>query len=272
MVAQRERAGAHDEVVDADLRAFDVHQLLAYGQEARYVEIDGEIEVRNGTGGLGESLRDRAAHRGERDVFFFERRGRGQAGAAFLNWTWTAKALHVFRDDAALRTAALKRLERDSELAGHFSRERRGTLAGSGARRRGRRCHMLDRLRAIAARTFCLDGLGVLTGGFLDAVFLIGGAALRFIFLARAENSREEAADGNDLSFLRSELAESAVTLCFEIEIHFVRLDLGDGLPFLHCIARLLVPTDDLPLGHRVAHLGHDHFAHARPPRSEERR
>src|SRR5439155_25298366 len=48
----------------------------------------------------------------------------------------------------------------------------------------------------------------------------------------------------------------------FEIEIDFVGLDLQNGLALLHRLARFLVPADHLPLGHRVAHLGHDDVGH----------
>ena len=85
-----------------------------------------------------------------------------------------------------------------------------------------------------------------------------------FVFFSLAENAREEAADGNDLSFGCGQLTECALRFRFEIEIHFVRLDLRDRFPFLHRIAGLLVPTDDLSFSHRVAHLRHDHFRH--PP------
>ncbi len=121
-----------------------------------------------------------------------------------------------------------------------------------------------------------------------DAVFLVRGAALRlgllfrlllvllvfllggsrsgrgFVFLALRQNPRQHAADGDHLSLGRDVRAERAFVFRFEIEIHLVGLDLRKRLALLHGVARLFVPADDFPLGHRIAHLGHDDFSHWR--------
>jgi len=171
--------------------------------------------------------------------------------------------LDVRRDDSSARTAPLHLLEAHAHLGGHLARERRG-FPPSAFACRGHRDHVL---REIAPRSLLLDRFVILAGRVLDRVLLVRYPTLRrFVFLlfllAFAEDFREHAADRNHVAFFRGLLAERSVRLGFEIEIHFVRLDLRDRLPLLHAIARLFVPLDDLSLGHRVAHLRHDYFGH----------
>ena len=106
----------------------------------------------------------------------------------------------------------------------------------------------------------------------LDGVFFIGDAALLRLrvrlgsFFTCPENSGQSFANRHNLTFLRGNLADGAVLLGLEIEVDLVGLDLQDRLAFLDRLARPLVPADHLPLGHRVAHLGHDDFCHKKCP------
>jgi hypothetical protein len=127
----------------------------------------------------------------------------------------------------------------------------------------------------------------ILTGGVFDAFLLVGGAALRLcffrgllrrlrfrlrrgvflgvlldVFFTFRENPRQHTADRDHVPFFGGVCAEGAVGFGLEIEIHLVGLDLGDRLAFLHGVARLFVPLDDLSLGHRVARFGHDQLSH----------
>jgi hypothetical protein len=95
--------------------------------------------------------------------------------------------------------------------------------------------------------------------------------ARRYTF-SRAEDLRERLADRDHLPFLGAEIAEGPIRFRFEIEIHLVGLDLQHRLALRDLVARLFVPANDLPLGHRIADLRHDDLRHSRTSLSSRHR
>ena len=168
MVAQRERGGANDEVVDAGLDPCDLIDLLAKRQQVRDVVLRYQIEMRDRSCRLREAFGDRAPHRRQRNLFRFELLQRRQRRRfRFLRrGRRRFEVLDVVGDDASARPAALNLLDTDAELARHLAREWRGAATAVVASR-GRHVRSCRR-SPIDSRRFHVDRFGVVAGGMLD--------------------------------------------------------------------------------------------------------
>jgi hypothetical protein len=163
MVTQRERDAADDEIVETDLHAADLDQLLPHREQVRDVVIGGEIEMRDRSRRLGKPLRDRAAHRRKRNDFRLEHRSAGactERSRSVAGWPGGVppplcnrfRVLDVGSDDASARTAPLHAVETDAEVARHTPRQRRGTKSIRSFLRRFRSLGSLGRCDRDAVR------------------------------------------------------------------------------------------------------------------------
>ena len=159
---ERERAGLDQEVVHAELRgvaalavARGVGELgvdsLAEEEERRGVDVDAQIEMRDGLLGLREAPRDRLSHHrerahlgiGEPDARGLQRGvgadhlsaraalgGRGRAGRGLaVRRRRFAETLEIAGDDASAGAAPVRAAEIDAPLARDAAHVRRGEHA-----------------------------------------------------------------------------------------------------------------------------------------------
>jgi len=70
-------------------------------------------------------------------------------------------------------------------------------------------------------------------------------------------DSRDDAADRNDLSFLDKGFLKNAFLEGLNLDIRLVGLNFGDRLTTVHVVARVLKPAEERSLLHVGTHLGH---------------
>ena len=154
MLGERGRDRLHQDVVDRHLELVaHLEHRRAHLRHAREIEFGGEIEGRDRTDRLGETLGDRLANLRERDVLevaVARRRAAARAPRQLPLPRWRGR-LDVALDDAAARTGAPNWPRSSPLLASEPARERRrsdtavafrrgaGCAGGAGGCARGRR-------------------------------------------------------------------------------------------------------------------------------------
>src|SRR5450756_1687926 len=97
----------------------------------------------------------------------------------------------------------------------------------------------------------------------------LGGRRGYLYRLARLANRSDRLAHGDRFTLRGQDLQKGSRSEGLYLNIDLVGFDLRDRLALLHLIALVFDPAQDLPLGHVIPHLGHQHVCgrHQTPPR-----